>query len=93
MVVKLLQELLNKLMDAYVFDMLVKSNEETTLAKDLVACFEIMEQFNRWLNSKKCAFAVCRGKFWGYMVTQREIEPNPKRVKVILDMQPPCWSR
>lgn len=70
-------------------DILVKSKEEITHAKDLVVCYNIMRRFNLQLHSKKCVFAVKGGKLLGSMVTQRGIEPNPEKVQVILDMQPP----
>lgn len=76
-------------MKAYVDDMLVKSREEATSADYLAAFFQIMTKFNLKLNPKKRAFAVQGGKFLGYMVTQRGIEPNPEKVKDILEMQPP----
>ena len=41
------------------------------------------------LNPVKCAFRVSLGKFLGFMVSQRDIEANPKKVKVILEMTPP----
>lgn len=89
MVAKLFGHLLGKNMEAYVDDMLVKSRVDSTHAEDLACCFEIMEKFNLRLNPKKCAFAVRGGKFLGYMVTQRGIEPNPEKVKDILNLQPP----
>lgn len=88
MVSRLFKVLLGKSMAAYVEDMLVKSKQEGTHVEDLVATFQIMEKFNFRLNSKKCAFAVCGGKFLGYMVTRKGIEPNPEKVRAIMDMQP-----
>ena len=35
------------------------------------------------LNPVKCAFRVSLGKFLGFMVSQRDIEANLKKVKVI----------
>ncbi|XP_019200277.1 PREDICTED: uncharacterized protein LOC109193905 [Ipomoea nil] len=76
-------------MAAYVDDMLVKSREEDKHAEDLADCFKVMIKYNIRLNPKKCAFAVQGGKFLGYMVTKRGIEPNPEKVQAIIDMQPP----
>ncbi|XP_019159880.1 PREDICTED: uncharacterized protein LOC109156477 [Ipomoea nil] len=76
-------------MAAYVDDMLVKSREETNHAEDLAGCFQVMLIYNLRLNPKKCAFAVQGGKFLGYMVTKRGIEPIPEKVQAIIDMQPP----
>lgn len=77
MVAKLLGKLFEKSIEAYVDDMLVKSQEEATHENDLATCFQIMTKFKLRLNPKKCGFAVLGGKFFRYMVTQRRIVPNP----------------
>ena len=41
------------------------------------------------LNPVKCVFGVSSSKFLGFMVSQRGIEANPKKVKAILDMTSP----
>ena len=41
------------------------------------------------LNSAKCTFGVSSGKFLGFMVTQRGIEINPDKVKVVANMLAP----
>ena len=41
------------------------------------------------LNLAKCLFGVSSRKFLVFMVSQRGIEVNPKKVKVILDMVSP----
>ena len=41
------------------------------------------------LNPSKCAFGVSSGKFLGFMVSQREIEANPEKVRAILEMSSP----
>ena len=40
-------------------------------------------------NLVKCIFGVSSGKFLGFMVSQRGIEANPKKVRAILDMVSP----
>ncbi|KAI9153351.1 hypothetical protein LWI28_009976 [Acer negundo] len=39
------------------------------------------------LNPAKCAFRVAAGKFLGFMVHERGIEANPKKIKAILDLE------
>ena len=41
------------------------------------------------LNPSKCVFGVTAGKFLGFMVSQRGIEVNPKKVRAILELEPP----
>ena len=41
------------------------------------------------LNPLKCAFDVGLDKFLGFMVNQRGIEANPKKIKALLEMNSP----
>jgi len=45
--------------------------------------------YNMKLNLSKCAFGVTVGKFLGFMVSQRGIEVNPKKVQAIMELAPP----
>ena len=67
-------------MEVYVDDMLVKSKEESTHLDNLRETFTTLKQYQMKLNPSKCAFGVASGKFLGFMVSQREIEANLKRV-------------
>ena len=41
------------------------------------------------LNPSKYAFGVTAGKFLGFMISQRGIEVNPKKVWTIMELAPP----
>ena len=41
------------------------------------------------INPEKCSFGVTSGKFLGYMISERGIEPNPDKIKAIQDMRAP----
>ena len=69
--------------------MLVKSKEEESHLDNLKETFETLRQYKMKLNPTKCAFGVSLGKFLGFMVSQRGIEANPKKVKAILKMSSP----
>ena len=75
--------------EVYVDDMLVKSKEEEDHLDDLRETFNTLRQYSMKLNPSKCAFGVFSGKFLGFMVSQRGIEANPKKVKAILEMSSP----
>ena len=45
------------------------------------------------LNLAKCTFGVCVGKFLGFMVTQRGIEVNPNKIKVVLETLAPSSKK
>ena len=91
------QRLMNKMfthqlrrnVQVYVDDMLVKSVRENDHLSDLQETFNTLRLYNMKLNPSKCVFGVTVGKFLGFMVSQRGIEVNPKKVRAILELEPP----
>ena len=75
--------------EVYVDDMLVKSKEEEDHLDDLKETFNTLRPYSMKLNPSKCAFGVSSGKFLNFMVSQRGIEENPEKVRVILEMSSP----
>ena len=75
--------------EVYVDDMLVKSQDEEIHPDDLQETFDTLRQYNMKLNPSKCAFGVSSGKFLGFMISHRGIEANPDKIQAILDMKPP----
>ena len=73
----------------YVDDMLVKSLRENDHLDDLSETFNTLRSYNMKLNPNKCAFGVTAGKFLGFMVSQRGIKVNPKKIQAIMDLEPP----
>ena len=67
-------------MEVYVDDMLVKSKEEFAHLDDLQETFSTFKQYQMKLNPIKCTFGVVSGKFLGFIVSQRGIKANPKKV-------------
>ncbi|XP_019192761.1 PREDICTED: uncharacterized protein LOC109187068 [Ipomoea nil] len=85
MVNLLFEKLLGHTMEAYIDDMLVKSHDRVDHARDLRQCFQIMRTYQLRLNPNKCTFVVQTGKFLGFMMTKRGIEPNPSRHATTFD--------
>ena len=91
------QRLMNKMfthqlernIQVYVDDMLVKSVRENDHLSDLQETFNTLWSYNMKLNPSKCVFGVTAGKFFGFMVSQRGIEVNPEKVRAILELEPP----
>ena len=73
----------------YVDDMLVKSLRENDHLDDLSETFNTLRSYNMKLNPNKCAFGVTAGKFLGFMVSQRGIKVNPKKIQAIMELEPP----
>ena len=76
-------------MQVFVDDMLVKSLREDDHLSDLQETFDTLRTYNMKLNSNKCVFGVTAGKFLGFMVSQRGIEVNPEKIRVIMELAPP----
>jgi hypothetical protein len=74
---------------AYIDDIVVKSEKRGDLLDDLKETFDNLRKFKMMLNPKKCIFEVSSGKLLGYMVSSRWIDANPKKVEAIENLQPP----
>jgi len=86
---KVFSHLMGQCVEVYVDDMVVKSPSHRQHAEDLAAVFSALHQYNLRLNPDKCVSGVERGKFLGFMLTQRGIEANPEKCKAIIKMRSP----
>ena len=80
---------LEKNIENYIDDMVVKSKLEVEHVNDLENMFEILRRHKLRLNASKCSFGVGSRKFLGYMVTHHGIEVKPDQIKTIKNSQPP----
>ena len=76
-------------MEAYIDDMLVKSITRSSHITDLAETFKVMNKVGMKVNPKKSFFELTKGKFLGFMVSQRGIEIHPSKSQAILKMTPP----
>ena len=90
---KMFNKQIGRNMEVYVDDILVKSKEELAHLDDLRETFTTFKQYQMKLNLNKCVFGVASSKFLGFMVSQRGIEANPKKVQAIINMVSPRPSR
>ncbi|KAM1104089.1 hypothetical protein ACFX1X_012765 [Malus domestica] len=86
-------EQIEKSMEVYVDDMLVKSKHADQHITNLSKTFTILKRYRMRLNPNKCAFGVGSGKFLGFMISKQCIEANPEKIKVILVMKEPVTSK
>ncbi|KAM1957687.1 hypothetical protein ACFX15_003164 [Malus domestica] len=86
-------EQIGKIMEVYVDDMLVKSKHVDQHIANLSETFTILNRYQIRLNPNKFAFGVGSGKFLSFMISQRGIEANPKKIKAILDIKEPVTSK
>ncbi|KAI3762779.1 hypothetical protein L1987_53220 [Smallanthus sonchifolius] len=73
-------------LEVYVDDLVIKSNEEEVMLKDIEETLERLRSINMKLNPVKCSFGVEEGKFLGVMVTKDGFIPNPDKVLAIARM-------
>ena len=66
---KMFNKQIDRNMEVYVDDMLVKSKEELAHLDDLRETFATLKQYQMKLNPGKCVFGVASGKFLGFMVS------------------------
>ena len=59
---------------------MVKSIREDDHLNDLQETFDTLRSYNMKLNPSKCAIKVMAGKFLKFMVSQRGIKINPKKI-------------
>jgi hypothetical protein len=81
-------ELIGRIIEAYVDDIIVKSKKMGDLVPDITEVFAKLRQHGVKLNPEKCVFGVPRGMFLGFIVSERDIEANPDKISVIMDMGP-----
>ena len=75
---------------AYVDDIVVKSRKAETLIADLKETFYNLWVYKMMLNPDKCVFGVSTGKLLGFLVSNRGIEANPKKIKAIMSLAKPA---
>ena len=89
MITKMFESIMDKTMDAYINDMVVKSKKESNHVKDLTKVFAILKRHKPRLNAMKCTFEVGSKKFLGYLVTRREIKANLEQIVAINNLVNP----
>jgi len=75
---KVFSHLMGQCVEVYVDDMVVKSPSHHQHVEDHSVVFSAQRQYNLCLNPDKCVFNVDRGKFLGFMLTQRGIGQSRK---------------
>jgi hypothetical protein len=84
-----LHDQIDKNVQVYVDDVVIKTKESKTLIDDLQETFANLRRFRMKLNPAKCTFGVPAGKLLGFLVSSRGIEVNPGKIRAIERMKPP----
>ncbi|XP_074299136.1 uncharacterized protein LOC141630170 [Silene latifolia] len=86
---KIFDDMLHKIIECYVDDVVVKSMKIEDHIKDLRAVFERLRECQLKMNPLKCAFGVTSGKFLGFVDRHRGIEIDQTKIKAINEMPEP----
>ena len=87
------KHLIDRTVEVYIDDMVVKTKEPEGHLEDLKAVFDILKTYQLRLNASMCAFGVGFGKFLGYLVTKRGIAASPDQIKAILALKSPTSAK
>lgn len=85
----LFHDMIHKMMEAYIGDIIAKSKAEEDHLTDLQKIFERLRKYDLKLNSNKCLFGATSGKLFGFIVSQLSSKINPSKIKAIIGMLAP----
>ncbi|CAJ2677123.1 unnamed protein product [Trifolium pratense] len=77
------------MLEVYMDDMIVKSEEEVDHTAHLKRVFDQARKYNMRFNPEKCTFGVKAGKFLGFYLTERGIEANPDKCRAFFEFPTP----
>ena len=85
----LFHDMMNKELEVYVDDMIVKSRTIEGHFEDLKKLFNRLEKYKLRLNPQKCVFGAMGGKLLGFMVSEDGIRVDETKTRAIIEMPPP----
>lgn len=80
---KIFDDMLHKVVECYVDDLVVKSRMKTNHLKDLRNVFNCLQGYQLKMNLLKCAFGITSEKFLGFIVHHRRIEIDQSKIDAI----------
>jgi hypothetical protein len=84
---------LNKNVEAYVDDVVIKTRNSSMLIDDLEETFASLREYRSKLIPNKCVFGVPSCKLLGFIISHRGIEANPEKISAITSMKAPTCSK
>ncbi|XP_057803303.1 uncharacterized protein LOC131018607 [Salvia miltiorrhiza] len=86
---KIFDDILHKIVQCYVDDLVVKSKKRSDHLQDLRMVFERLRKHQLKMNPLKCAFGIKSGKFLGFIVRHQGIEIEQAKIDAIIKMLEP----
>lgn len=87
--IALFHDMINKEMEVYVDNMIVKSRYKEDHLTQLRKLFVWLRKYRLKLNPNKCIFGSSHGKLLGFIISERGIEVDPSKAKAIIRMPTP----
>jgi hypothetical protein len=87
--VTLFHDMMHKEIEIYMDDLIAKSGEGENHVQILKKLFERLRKYKLRLNPAKCSFGMKSRKLLGFVVSDKGIEVDPKKVKAIQAMPSP----
>jgi hypothetical protein len=82
-------DLIGVIMEVYIDDIVIKLATHISHLADLHLAFERMCRYGLKMNPLKCTFGVSTRKFLGFIIHDKGIEVDPKRIEKIKGVQAP----
>ncbi|KAK8946325.1 hypothetical protein KSP39_PZI006362 [Platanthera zijinensis] len=86
---RVFQEQKGRNLEMYVDDLMIKSRKVDSHIQDLEETFGTLQRYKMRLNLLKCVFGASKGKFLDHLLTPVGVEPNPNKVKEIMELRSP----
>ncbi|KAI4357261.1 hypothetical protein L6164_001222 [Bauhinia variegata] len=91
--VTLFHDMMHKEIEVYEDDMVAKSKEGESHVCILRKLFERLRKYKLRLNPAECTFEAKSGKLLGFIVSEKGIEVDPDKIRVIIEMPLPKSER
>jgi hypothetical protein len=75
------------------YDIVIKLASYNPHLVNLHLAFERMHRYGLKMNPLRCAFGVLAGKFLGFIIHDKGIEIDPKKIEIIKKVQAPTCKR
>ena len=86
-------DLLGIILDVYIDDIVIKSAGMSHHLADLRLALERMRRYGLKMNPLKCAFGISAGKLLGFIIHEKGIEIDPKRIEAMKKVEAPACKK
>ena len=92
-IVALFHDMIHHEIQVYIDDMIAKSQTEEEHLDHVQKLFDGLKTYKLKPNPNKCTFGVRSGKLLGFILSDKGIQVDHEKVKVIQEMSDPCIEK